>query len=88
MTKKYFDDLPETFVSTSETTNLASKAGRADKLRKLASRLYRRDLTSDPENLARGGYATRFKVAGPGDLRSPDTGVVARISALNLKSQI
>lgn len=53
MTKKSLDDLPETFVSTSETTNLASKAVRAGKLRKLASRLYSRDLTSDPETIVR-----------------------------------
>lgn len=41
-------DLPEAFVSTAETKNLVSKAVRAGRLRKLAPRLYSRDLTSDP----------------------------------------
>lgn len=132
--KSSLDDFPETFVSTSETTKLASKAASEGRLRKLASRLYSRDLTSDPETLVRRnlwqivagffpdaiiptapplrgdqrkmapyllfpkygplsdhaceGCATWFKVAGPGDIRSSDIGVLARISALNLKSQI
>ncbi len=53
MTRKSLDDLPETFVSTSATTNMASKAVRAGKLRKLASRLYSKDLKSSPELIAR-----------------------------------
>ncbi len=53
MARKSLDDFPETFVSNSETTNLASKAVRAGKLRKLASRLYSRDLKSPPETIVR-----------------------------------
>jgi hypothetical protein len=53
VTRKSLDDLPETFVSTSETTNIASKAVRAGKLRKLTSRLYSRDLQSTPEAIVR-----------------------------------
>lgn len=53
MAGKSLDDLPETFVSTSETTILASRGVRAGKLRKLASRLYTRDLTSPPEAIVR-----------------------------------
>jgi len=53
MARKSLDDLPETFVSTSETTNLASKAARSGKLRKLASRLYTKDLKSAPEAIVR-----------------------------------
>ena len=53
MARKSFDEFPETFVSTLETTKLASKAVRAGKLRKLASRLYSRDLTSAPEVIVR-----------------------------------
>jgi hypothetical protein len=63
MARKSLDDLPETFVSTSETTNLASKGVRAGKLRKLASRLYTKDLKSAPQAIVRrdlwpiiGGY--------------------------------
>lgn len=53
MTRKSLDDLPETFVSTSATTNMASKAARAGKLRRLASRLYSKDLKSAPEIIVR-----------------------------------
>lgn len=53
MARKSLDDLPETFVSTTETTNLASKGVRAGKLRKLASRLYTKDLKSAPETIVR-----------------------------------
>lgn len=53
MVRKSLDDLPETFVSTLETTKLASKAVRAGKLRKLASRLYTRELKGAPELIVR-----------------------------------
>lgn len=53
MAKNSLDALPETFVSTSETSHLASKAVRAGKLRKLASRLYTKDLISAPEAIVR-----------------------------------
>lgn len=53
MPKKSLDAFPEIFVSTAETTKLASKAVRAGKLRKLASRLYSRDLTTPPETIVR-----------------------------------
>lgn len=51
--RKSLDGLPQTFVSTSETTKLASKAVAAGKLRKLASRLYTRDLSTAPEAIVR-----------------------------------
>jgi len=51
--RKSLDEIPDTFVSTKETTKLASKAVRAGKLRKLASRLYTRDLTGTPEAIVR-----------------------------------
>ena len=53
MARKSLDDLPETFVSTTETTKLASRAVREGRLRKLASRLYSRDLDSPPETITR-----------------------------------
>ncbi len=53
MARKSLDDLPETFVSTLETSNLASKAVRAGRLRKLASRLYTKDLGSEPASIVR-----------------------------------
>ncbi|HWB50472.1 MAG TPA: Fic family protein [Stellaceae bacterium] len=53
MPRKLPTELPETFVSTSKTASLVSKAVRASKLRKLASRLYTRDLESSPDAIVR-----------------------------------
>jgi hypothetical protein len=53
MARRSHTELPETFVSTSETTKLASKAVHASKLRKLASRLYTSDMTGAPEAIVR-----------------------------------
>ncbi len=53
MTKKSSATPSETFVSTSKTTKLASKAVRSGKLRKLASRLYTYDLNGAPEAIVR-----------------------------------
>ena len=53
MARKSIDDLPETFVSTAEITKLTSKAVQTGKIRKLASRLYTKDLTSAPEVIVR-----------------------------------
>ncbi|CAN5328575.1 Fic family protein [soil metagenome] len=53
MARKSRKDFPETFVSTSETTKLASKAIRAGELRKLASRLYTHNFASAPEVIVR-----------------------------------
>jgi Fic/DOC family len=54
---------PEAFVSTSETTVAVSRAAKAGQLRKLASRLYTRNLTDTPTDIIRrnlwqiaGGY--------------------------------
>lgn len=53
MTRKSLDELPEIFVSSLETTKLASKAVQSGRLRKLASRLYTKDLTTDAETIVR-----------------------------------
>lgn len=53
MTISLLDQLPEVFVSTSETTELASRAVRQGRLRKLASRVYTRNLTDAPEAIVR-----------------------------------
>src|SRR5688572_12379864 len=54
---------PEAFVSTADVTVAVSRAVKAGRLRKLASRLYTRDLASEPERIVRrhlwpivGGY--------------------------------
>ena len=53
MAKKSRPGFAETFVSTAETTKLASRGVRAGKLRKLGSRLYTSDLTSPPEAIVK-----------------------------------
>ncbi|MFZ1989388.1 MAG: cell filamentation protein Fic, partial [Alphaproteobacteria bacterium] len=90
MARKSLDEFPETFVSTSETTKLASKAVRAGKLRKLASRLYSRDHTTDPEILVRrnlwpivGGYFPDALIAD----RTALEGVPAKDGSVFLVSQ-
>jgi hypothetical protein len=53
LAKKSRREFAETFVSTTETTKLASRGVRAGKLRKLASRLYSSDLISAPDAIVR-----------------------------------
>jgi len=61
--EKLLDRLPEAFVSTRATSVAVSRAVKAGELRKLASRLYTRNLTDDPASVIRrnlwqivGGY--------------------------------
>ncbi|WP_158043509.1 Fic family protein [Skermanella pratensis] len=63
MTEFSLGDGPEAFVSTTATSVAVSRAVKAGKLRKLASRLYTRNLTDAPEVIVRrnlwqivGGY--------------------------------
>ena len=63
MPEKSHDTWPEAFVSTAETAVAVSRAVKAGKLRKLASRLYTRNLRDDPKQIVRrnlwqivGGY--------------------------------
>lgn len=53
MARNSLDDLPDTFVSTTGISKLVSKAVRENRLRRLASRLYTKDLTSAPEAVVR-----------------------------------
>ena len=46
---KFFDEMPEAFVSDTAISRAVSRAVKAGKLRKLASRLYTRNLTDSPE---------------------------------------
>ena len=63
MTEKSLENLPEAFVSTVETTKVISREVKAGNLRKLASRLYTKNLTDPPEEIVKrnlwqivGGY--------------------------------
>lgn len=53
MTKSLLDGLPEVFVSTTGLSVAVSRAVRQGKLRKLASRLYTRNLVDPPEQIVR-----------------------------------
>ena len=48
-TARAFDEMPEAFVSDTSISREVSRAVKADKLRKLASRLYTRNMTDPPE---------------------------------------
>ncbi|MGE0578598.1 hypothetical protein [Reyranella sp.] len=90
MARKSLDDLPEIFVSTSEISYLASKAVRAGKLRKLASRLYTKDLASEPESLVRRHLWTVIAGYFPGALiadRTAHEGAPAKDGSVFLISQ-
>ena len=63
MTEKSLNNLPEAFVSSVETTKAISREVKAGNLRKLASRLYTKNLTDPPEEIVKrnlwqivGGY--------------------------------
>lgn len=53
MPRKSFDELPDVFVSNKALNDLVISSLRAQKLRKLASRLYAKDLRTPPERLIR-----------------------------------
>ena len=53
MSEKLLDKLPEVFVSTAETTMAVSRAVSHGRLRKIASRLYTKNMTDDPVQLVR-----------------------------------
>ncbi len=53
MTEKLLHHMPEVFVSTSETTVMVSRAVKSGELRKLASRLYTKNLTDAPEAIVK-----------------------------------
>lgn len=53
MPEKLLQNMPEVFVSSADTTVMVSRAAKAGELRKLASRLYTRNLTDAPEAIVR-----------------------------------
>ena len=52
-TLRYLDGMPEAFVSSTETSRAVSRAVKVGRLRKLAPRLYARNLTDAPESVVR-----------------------------------
>ena len=53
MTEKLLHTMPEVFVSTAETTVMVSRAVKSGELRKLASRLYTKNLSDEPESIVK-----------------------------------
>lgn len=53
MSKKLLDNLPEVFVSGAKTTLMVSRAFKAGFIRKLASRLYSKNLIDPPEHIVK-----------------------------------
>ncbi|MBP9693739.1 MAG: Fic family protein [Alphaproteobacteria bacterium] len=53
MTKNVFDTLPEVFVSRTDLTTLVYRALKAQKLRKLSSRLYTKNMTDKPDAIVK-----------------------------------
>lgn len=53
MTEKLLDSLPEAFVSSADLTVTVSRAVKAGRLRKLASRLYTKNMTDEPEYIVK-----------------------------------
>lgn len=53
MTEKLLDTMPEIFVSSKETAVMVSRAVKAGELRKLASRLYTKNLKDAPEAIVK-----------------------------------
>ena len=53
MPRKTLDQQPDIFVSNKDLNNVVTSGLRAGKLRKLASRLYAKDLRTPPETLVR-----------------------------------
>lgn len=53
MTSLTLENLPEVFVSTSQLAPLVARELKRNRLRKLASRLYTKNLTEAPEKLVK-----------------------------------
>jgi fido (protein-threonine AMPylation protein) len=88
--RKSLNELPETFVSTSEITKLASAAVQTGRLRKLASRLYSRDMNAAPETIVRRNLWPIVAGYFPGALIADRTaleGVPAKDGSVFLVSQ-
>ena len=72
------DKLPEIFVSNKDMSSAVSKAVQAGRLRKLASRLYTRNLTEKPESIVKRNWHALLKDYFPDALISDRTALENR----------
>ena len=55
------EKLPEIFVSNKDMSSAVSKAVQAKRLRKIASRLYTRNMTEEPESIVKRNWHALLK---------------------------
>ena len=72
------DKLPEIFVSNKDMSSAVSKAVQAGRLRKIASRLYTRNLTEEPESIVKRNWHALLKDYFPDALISDRTALENR----------
>jgi hypothetical protein len=72
------DKLPEIFVSNKDMASAVSKAVRAGRLRKIASRLYTRNLTEEPASIVKRNWHALLKDYFPDALISDRTALENR----------
>jgi Fic family protein len=72
------NNLPEVFVSTKATTSAVSKAVRSGRLRRIASRLYTRNLAEAPEQLVKRNWHALLPAYFPDALISDRTALENR----------
>lgn len=75
MPRKTLGQLPDIFVSNKDLTDLVTSGLRAGKLRKLASRLYTKDISTLPETLVRRNIWVITGAYFPGALIADRTGL-------------
>ncbi len=73
-----FASLPEAFVSSKQTASSVSKAVKAGRLPKLASRLYTKNLTEEPERIVQRNWHSLLKDYFPDALISDRTALENR----------
>src|SRR5271169_2749448 len=73
--------LPEVFVSSKATTSAVVKALKSGRLRKIASRLYTKNLTEAPEQIVKRNWHLLLRAYFPDALISDRTGLENRPAA-------
>ena len=71
----FFVDLPEIFVSNTEISALVSEAVKSEKLRKLGTRLYTKDMEATPENIVKRNWYFLLKDYYPDALIADRTAI-------------
>lgn len=72
------DQLPEVFVSDTDLSSVVSKAVQSGRLRKIASRLYTKNMTEDPQSIVKRNWHALLKDYFPDALISDRTALENR----------